>query len=310
MIREKKIFKTLDEQVEILRYKGLVIDDVEKAKYILFKENYFFLNGYRHLLLKENQKTFLDGAKFEELYAIYIFDRRLRNITFKNIQVVENNIKSVLSYTLSKKYGIKEKDYLNPINFTSDPERVRQVADVISKMKRQISVNSRQHQATIHYINNYGYIPMWVLVKVLSFGLVAELYSILKNDEKNTISEFYNVDSDELAFYLQILSNFRNISAHEDILYTHRIQRNISNTKYHRLLDIEKVDDEYIYGKNDLFAMVIILKQLLSNVEFRSFIYEIGYEIDVLAGKLKVIPIGKVLQKMGFPENWREIIKL
>ncbi len=24
-----------------------------------------------------------------------------------------------------------------------------------------------QHEATSHYINNYGYIPLWVLVKVL-----------------------------------------------------------------------------------------------------------------------------------------------
>ena len=34
-----KIFKTLDEQIEILKSKGLVINDVEKAKEILFREN-------------------------------------------------------------------------------------------------------------------------------------------------------------------------------------------------------------------------------------------------------------------------------
>ena len=53
-----KIFKTLDEQIEILKSKGLVINDVEKAKEILFRENYFFLSGYRHLFMrsiKENR---------------------------------------------------------------------------------------------------------------------------------------------------------------------------------------------------------------------------------------------------------------
>ena len=40
-----KQFKTIDEQVEILKDKGLTIPDEEKAKKILLRENYFFING-------------------------------------------------------------------------------------------------------------------------------------------------------------------------------------------------------------------------------------------------------------------------
>src|SRR5690606_24424511 len=98
----RKIFRSLDEQIEILKYKGLVIDNVERTKNILFKENYFFINGYKHLFVKPDKRNvFLEGTTFNELYGTFIFDRRLRNVVFKNIQVVENNIKSVLSYTLS-----------------------------------------------------------------------------------------------------------------------------------------------------------------------------------------------------------------
>ena len=42
---KNKIFKTLDEQIEILRNKGLVITDVDKAKEVLMRENYFFISG-------------------------------------------------------------------------------------------------------------------------------------------------------------------------------------------------------------------------------------------------------------------------
>ena len=42
-----KIFKTIDEQIEILRSKGMVFGDYDKAREILLRENYFFLNGYR-----------------------------------------------------------------------------------------------------------------------------------------------------------------------------------------------------------------------------------------------------------------------
>ena len=40
----KKVFRTLDEQVNILKDRGLIIFDLEKAKKILLKENYFFIN--------------------------------------------------------------------------------------------------------------------------------------------------------------------------------------------------------------------------------------------------------------------------
>ena len=50
----KKVFKSLEEQVQILKDKGLLITDEDKAKKILFRENYFFLSGYRHLFLEKN----------------------------------------------------------------------------------------------------------------------------------------------------------------------------------------------------------------------------------------------------------------
>ena len=101
-MRDKQ-FKNLDEQIEILRYKGLEIDDEKYAKEVLLRENYFFLTGYRHMLMQEgNQKVYKKGATFEELYSIFLFDRQFRNLIFKNLLIVENNAKSIFSYQLSK----------------------------------------------------------------------------------------------------------------------------------------------------------------------------------------------------------------
>ena len=307
-MKKGKIFKTLDEQIEILKSKGLVFEDELKAKEVLFRENYFFINGYRHLFMKSfKDSTFICGTTFEELYSAFQFDRNLRNIMFKHLLIVENNVKSIISYTLSKKYGFKEKDYLNPKNFTQDKLRARQVYDVINKMKRQIRVNGRQHAATSHYLSNYGYIPMWILVKVLSFGIISELYNILKVEDQIAIAEIYNLDPETLSIYLSLLANFRNLCAHEDILYDHRTQRVIPDTRFHYELDIDMTNDEYDYGKNDLFAIIIIMKQMLSEEEFNELVFEIGYEIDILDGKVNTVPLSLILNKIGFPTNWREI---
>lgn len=304
----KKIFKTLDEQIEILQCRGLIVNDVDKAREILLRENYFFISGYRHLFMRSaKDNEFIKGTTFDELYATFVFDRRIRNIMFKYILIIENNMKSIISYQLSRKYGIKEKDYLNPKNFTQDGIKARQVNDVLNKMKRQIRVNGKQHAATLHYLSNYGYIPMWILVKVLSFGIISELFNILKVEDSYNIAEHYDLQPETLSIYLSLLSNYRNVCAHEDILYDHRTQRSIPDSIYHYHLDIDMTDDEYNYGKNDLFALVIIMKQMLQENEFHDLIYEIGYEIDVLDGKVNSVPLNLILNKIGFPNNWREI---
>ena len=177
-------------------------------------------------------------------------------------------------------------------------------------MKRQVRVNAPQHSATSHYVNNYGYIPLWILVKVLSFGIVGELYSILKKEDQKIIADIYNLDIDTLTMYLPILSNYRNLCAHEDIVFENHTQRAINDTIYHSMLGINKMDGEYIYGKNDIFALIIIMKEMLQDNEFKDMTLEIEHIIKNLEYNLKTIPIGKVLDRMGFPENWQQIANI
>lgn len=308
----KKEFKTLDEQLGIFKSKGLTINDEEEARNILLKENYFFINGYRRVLMvSSKEKKFVKGATFDELYAIFMFDRELRNILFKNLLIVENNIKSIISYKLSVKYGYKEKNYLKESNFTTDNKDKRRVSDVINKMKRQIRVNSQNHSATLHYITNYGYIPLWVLVKVLSFGLINELYGILKPEDQKEIADLYNVEMEDMEIYLSLLANYRNLCAHEDIVFDHRTQKYISNTKYHSELKIKQDEfGEYIKGKNDIFALIIILKQMLTKDEFMHMMDEINLKLQDLTWQIKSVKINKIYDTLGFPENYMDLINI
>lgn len=306
-----KEFKTLDEQIEILKSRGLVINDIDKTEELLLRENYFFINGYRHIFMKNHKEdSFIPGTTFEELYAVFQFDRSFRNVLFKNLLIVENNLKSIIAYKLSKKYGIREKDYLKPSNFSQDIKKVRQVNDVLNKIKRQIKLNGRQHSATLHYISNYGYVPLWILVKLLSFGMINELYSILKPDDKLAIAEYYNLDVETLGIYIALLSNYRNLCAHEDIVYDHRTQKEIPDTRYHMELDVPTTNDEYVYGKNDIFAVIIMLKCMLTESDFTDFVNEVSYDLNLLDGRVNIIPQSKILDRMGFPSNWEEIAKI
>ena len=306
----EKNFKNLDEQVEILKFKGLIINDENYAKKILLRENYFFLMGYRHLFMESGDRHFKEGTTFEALYSLFLFDRSIRNVLFKYILVIENNLKSITSYQLSKKYGYKERDYLKAKNFTPDPNKQAQLNDLLKKMKRQIRVNGSQHTATQHYVSNYGYIPLWILVKVLSFGIVSEMYSILKPEDQKEIANVYDIDTNSLIVYLPILANYRNLCAHEDILYENKTQKLIDDTVYHKLLNLKKEDDIYIQGKNDVFCLIIIMKQLLNTDDFKNMTFELDHILETLNFNLRTISINKVLDRMGFPKNWKNLASI
>ena len=307
----EKQFKNLDEQVEIFKQKGMIINSEKYVKDVLLRENYFFLNGYRHLFLKsETDRKFKTGTTFEEMYSLFLFDRSFRNVIFKYLLVIENNLKSIISYQLSKKYGYRERDYLKEKNFTNIPEKQAQLSDLLKKMKRQIRVNGSQHTATLHYVSNYGYIPLWILVKVLSFGIVSEMYQILKPEDQKEIAKIYGIEPEVFTIYLPILANYRNLCAHEDILYENKTQKAIDDTIYHQLLKIPKVDDEYTQGKNDLFALMIIMKQMLNKEEFKNMTIELNNIIATLDYNLHTISIKQVLDRMGFPTNWENLSKI
>lgn len=308
----KKDFKTLEEQLLIFEKKGLTINDREFAKGVLLRENYFFLNGYRFIFMTNDvDKKFIKNVTFNELYTMFSFDRDFRNILFKYLQIVENNIKSIISYKLSEKYGYKEKNYLKTSNFNQDRKEQRRVNDVINKMNRQIRVNAENHSATYHYIHNYGYIPLWVLVKVLSFGLINELYGILKVKDKQDIANIYNLSVDDMEVYLSLLANYRNLCAHEDIVYDHKTQKFINDTKYHKSLKIKKDElNEYVKGKRDIFALIIILKQMLDRDKFAQMMNEINTKFEDFKHQVSSIKIEKLYDYMGFVSNYMELVDL
>ena len=93
-------------------------------------------------------------------------------------------------------------------------------------------------------------------------------------------------------------------------MFDHFTQREIPDTKYHNILNIGKDENGYVLGKNDIFALIIILKRLLTQTDFKMMMNEINYELDRLSGKLNTIPISEVTDRMGFPTNYKDIMYL
>lgn len=70
------------------------------------KVNYYRLSGYGiGLKKKDDKEKYRDGLKLEDLYSLYIFDIKLRNVIFHAIEHIEIKLRCELSYLLAIKYG-------------------------------------------------------------------------------------------------------------------------------------------------------------------------------------------------------------
>ncbi|AJK51216.1 Abi family protein [Mycoplasma capricolum] len=123
-MKRPKEFKTFEEQIEILKSRGLIISNEQKAIEILKQENYYnIVNGYKDLFLKKsldnNKDIFIENTNFDELYSLFLFDRELRSILLKYILIFERDFKTTIAYNFSKKYNKNNRidSYLYPENY-------------------------------------------------------------------------------------------------------------------------------------------------------------------------------------------------
>ena len=75
------------------------------------------------------------------------------------------------------------------------------------------------HSAITHYKDKYGYIPPFVLMKILTFGVTSRYYGLLKQKDRQEIAKYFKISDKLLKQILKNLTSIRNIAAHSDRLF-------------------------------------------------------------------------------------------
>lgn len=166
-----KPFKTLDEQINILKGRGLDISNREYAQRILIEENYYnVINGYKLPFLKKNQddthcspEEYLDNCKFEEINSLHNLDRELRTILLSFILKIETHIKTMCAYKFSEKYP-NDYSYLNIHNYSKDISDFKNVlsniSTLLSELKKNVNPQRSNSKYISHYIQNHSSVPL------------------------------------------------------------------------------------------------------------------------------------------------------
>lgn len=322
-----KVYSSTYDQIRILRSRGMIITDVDSAMRIINLENYYnLINGYKQPFIDTtylgSDERYLPGTKFEEIYSLYLFDRELRNLFIRYILELENNVKSVLAHDFSGKYG--HENYLKILNFDTSvkkwekmttAQKIGAVSSLISSLQHEIARQlSKNNPMISHYMLEYGYVPLWVLVNTLSLGTISIFYSYLNQKDQNDIGRHFLLKPEEMHSFLQVLTIYRNACAHDERLYSLKALRNNMQPNRIRTLPLHgklgiPVDsgNNPLYGKNDLFAIVIIFKIMLCQKAFDSFFVSLKKLMEELDSNLCTISLQAIKREMGFPPNWMDI---
>lgn len=283
-----KEYKSGDELLEYMITKGIIVKD---KKFALDKINmysyYSIINTYKDVF-KGDDGNYINNVSFEEIYALFEFDKNLRSIMLKYTLEIEMILKSCISEIISSKYGIK--NYLVRENF-DDKLDDEKIFESINAINDEIVKQDGKHEAVTHYMEKYKFIPPFVLVKILTFGQLSRLYGMLKQTDKQSISKKYKISDKALKLIIINMSLVRNICAHNERLYCFYSKFRISFKEIEKNYNKSLPTNFYMIMK----SMMILLPSDESN-EFKLSIIE---EIKKLESKFNSIKINSILNIMG-----------
>ncbi len=312
MNSKEKVYLSVDELILNIKRKGIGIKNENSVKEILEHNNYYYITGYKELF-KNSDGTYKNNVYFEDIYNLYQFDKKLKLSFAEILFEIEQDVKTVFINNFCKRYGYKSLDLINPSNYDKNNKHL---LDILNKLNNQITWYGSKNIAVSYYKNNYSYIPIWVLIKVITFGMTRDLIFSQESGIKGYVSKKIVKDKAikaiEVQNMLELLITYRNICCHDDKLlgYIHN-KVNIMNTKYHDHFNLKKNSKGmYTQGKKDLFAALISIKYFTNRNIFESFIDKISNLIDDFINFIDGITKEEMLDFMNLPHNFIEIKNL
>lgn len=286
-----KPFTTIDDQIAILRGRGMIIDDEDFARRWLASVGYYRLSGYWHTSRKiqgfevdGNRKIpiradeYQDCTNFSDIARLYELDRKLRTLAHDGIERLEVALRTAIAHNLAEVDPLALYDR-SLFRDMSDRTAGLYHYDLISQITGRISRAANRGRGdayTTHNIEKYGpQLPTWVIMDVLDFSDVSKIFGALKTDYQIPIAKCLGFDTNQITLskvqwkevrrnhtltpWLRQLTLLRNKSAHHSRVWNATLAP--AGTKvieqYEGMSALPANQSERIYGCMTFLAKVL-----------------------------------------------------
>lgn len=248
MTEIEKPYKSIDEQITLLKKRNLRFITEKSAKESLINYGYYeIINGYKHEFMLDpsnDEKGFKLGTNFEHIYSLYKLDHNIRDSMRESLENFEQMFKQSLSYMISRDISEDQTRYTAKSHYNAGRSHTyRRHGHVITKTDRDKLLNKTfknildsDFEPYNYYRNEHGNIPPWIMVKGLTFGATIYWFNLSKPRIREAVISrmigleipvMQAVDSQlkiKRAFgdCLNLYLDYRNISSHGGRIYNHR----------------------------------------------------------------------------------------
>jgi abortive infection bacteriophage resistance protein len=228
-------WKSYSDQLQILKDRGLLIDDEPRALADLERIGFYCLSGYwypfRQLKaqpvgLAYRESEFIDGSKFEDAVALYAFDKSLRLLALDALERIERAIRVDVAHLLGKHDSFAQ--YTPSLfhgNFArraiSHGRNAGRTEHAVWLDRYEGLVHQNRRQAFVaHNLTKHGKLPIWVAIEIFDFGALSRLFAGMQFNDKSRIAAKYGLATGrELEQWLRSLNMIRNVAAHHSRLW-------------------------------------------------------------------------------------------
>ena len=246
--------RSVKEQIELLKKRGMIFDDEDKAEQILEDVGYYRLGFYWYYFQKDLKKhLFQENTYFSTVIDLYYIDVDLHFLLIKMLSRIEINLRTHIIYTVSNHYKN------NPFWFADKRIMKNQFVDTLddfyTNIKKKNKVISKHHRK---YPND-KYAPAWKTLEFMTLGSLYTLFISLKEKNvKEEIASKYKIKSVKIFDnYFKVIFNIRNICSHTRVLYN--LNHYIAVTEK-GIIPIQKNE------KNSLNAYIEVISYFLQKI--------------------------------------------
>lgn len=309
--RYEKSPKTYLEQIELLKERGLLFEDEERAKRHLSAISYYRLSAYMLPYKKWvdgiRTENFVTNTRWNHVYDLYVFDRKLRLLIFDSIERLEIAIRTQIIYQLSHKYGSHWQDNkkIFDVNTHIRRDSVKVTIDVFKDIQKHIKeqlINNKAEVFIQHYAQKYSSPvnpPSWMCVEIMYFNHLSLICNNLKErSDRTAIASWFGLPSDVFTSWLHAINYLRNICAHHARLWNREM--NIIPKKLSFSKSKDWISNPETVQRSKLYFFVCMINYLLQTVSPNS---SFKTKLTLLLEENKHLVNAGF---MGFPKNWRD----
>jgi abortive infection bacteriophage resistance protein len=309
---ELKPFKTFNEQLQVLKDRGMDTGEESVALAALSRFGYYRLSGYFYPLRKTKPvgqqgrlDEFVEGASLDLVIKLADFDKKLRLLTLYAIETIEVDVRVAVAHRMGK---IKPDAHMHPYlfdrRFTSSGKVDMPSGYDTWLQKFDELLDQSKEDFTKHHNDTYdGRMPIWVAIEIWDFGLLSRFFSGLQQRDKNQIASKYAIQNgDVLASWIRTFRFVRNVAAHHSRLW------NRINTEIPILPSIDHCRwlaplhaDQSLRGR--LFCALTLMRFLMRSILPESVWHEQVKAHVATFPKTELLSI----KAAGFPDKWEDL---